>query len=669
MAAVSGPTYDAPRVVAGYQLVKKLGSGLQGKVYSARHTETGELVAVKLLDQDALRASAKIYLNLQREITAMQRVAGHPHVVGLKSVAFDVLKPHKKRSGAKKQIMLVLELAPGGELFSYLMLGKFDESIARAYWCQLLEALIFAHSKGVAHRDLKPENLLLDSKYQLKVGDWGLSAVLAEGAAAGGAAGASAAASALLRTQCGTRAYMAPEVLRGEVYQGEAADVVSNTAERANSEVASEHCCRLFRLLFSLLLAFYFDCCSLQWSAGILLFIMIAGFPPFQEAVRGDWWYDRCHEGKYHLFWAAHERSASFSPAVKDLINSIFCSHPAMRYKLEDCLKHPWTAQDSATPDAVRGEMASRRKKINASTAGDGAMDEVEAAEQAALMAAAGMAVDGATTATTATGVTLDASTSGSSTTSGAGAFVASSNEVSMDGGAGGGGFDFSADPFARNVTRGFHAEGEVSSSDEEPAVPPMPLSRPAFGPKIFTPPASLVPPIEAVVEESSDDFLSSFAAFAVKASITIADDAKAEETTAAKEGDAAEEESADNNGNPITSFPVSVSSDVTPAVLARAIAGYLDSTMQATIGVRVAEGTLGGIKLKASIPPAPGAVAIGGPIRCDVKILSSSPAGATSGRQSNYTIQVQRTGGDILSFGRVYARLKRAFTAISTKA
>jgi serine/threonine protein kinase len=251
----------------------------------------------------------------------MQLVAGHPHTVGVKEVMFDVSKPKKRQAGFVKCILLVLEICSGGELFDYLMhTSRFSEVTvrveapgrhsslrfkpplrcyvppqSRTYWRQLCEALSYAHIKQVTHRDIKPENLLLDSQFNLRVADWGLSAVQVDADAA------------ILRTQCGTKAYMAPELLRRELYRGETADV---------------------------------------WSAGVVLFIMLAGFPPFQQAAPGDWWYDRVRAGQYGLFWQAHERSVVFSAEAKDLLSGIFVADPARRFKVEDCLKHPWSGSE-----------------------------------------------------------------------------------------------------------------------------------------------------------------------------------------------------------------------------------------------------------------------------------------------------------------------------------
>jgi len=204
------------------------------------------------------------------------------------------------------------------------------------------QALHHCHSKEVAHRDIKPENLLLDGDFGLRVADWGLSAVLDD------------LDSVMLRTQCGTvrvgqggrddpglarpipppppppppslqHAYMAPEVLRREAYSGKAADM---------------------------------------WSAGVVLFIMLAGFPPFEKAAAGDWWYDRVAHNQHALFWQAHERSAVFSAGAKDLINAIFVAAPARRITVDDALKHPWLAGETPTPAALKTEMHERRVKI-----------------------------------------------------------------------------------------------------------------------------------------------------------------------------------------------------------------------------------------------------------------------------------------------------------------
>lgn len=146
--------------------------------------------------------------------------------------------------------------------------GSFPEGIARAYFQQLMAGLKHCHGHKVAHRDLKPENLLLTSAFGLKVADFGLSALSEDGEGK----------PVLLRTQCGTRGYMAPEVLARRPYDGYAADV---------------------------------------WSCGVILFIMLAGFPPFQLASSSDWWFQRIRNKQYKLFWEAHLRVATISAGAQ----------------------------------------------------------------------------------------------------------------------------------------------------------------------------------------------------------------------------------------------------------------------------------------------------------------------------------------------------------------
>ncbi|PQQ11267.1 CBL-interacting serine/threonine-protein kinase 5 [Prunus yedoensis var. nudiflora] len=133
----------------------------------------------------------------------------------------------------KTKIFFVMEHVTGGELFDKVFEGKLKEDVARKYFQQLVSAVEFCHARGVSHRDLKPENLLLDENGDLKVSDFGLSALPEHHWSDG-----------MLHTQCGTPAYVAPEILRKKEYDGAKADI---------------------------------------WSCGVVLFVFLAGYLPFLD--------------------------------------------------------------------------------------------------------------------------------------------------------------------------------------------------------------------------------------------------------------------------------------------------------------------------------------------------------------------------------------------------
>ena len=209
-------------ILGKYQLTRFLGRGSFAKVYQGRSLVDGAAVAVKIIDKSKT-VDAAMEPRIVREIDAMRRLHHHPNILKIHEVL-----------ATKTKIHLVVELAAGGELFAKISRrGKLPESTARRYFQQLVSALRFCHRNGVAHRDLKPQNLLLDGDGNLKVSDFGLSA-LPEQLKNG-----------LLHTACGTPAYTAPEILRQSGgYDGSKADA---------------------------------------WSCGLILYVFLAGHLPFED--------------------------------------------------------------------------------------------------------------------------------------------------------------------------------------------------------------------------------------------------------------------------------------------------------------------------------------------------------------------------------------------------
>ncbi|XP_027330504.1 CBL-interacting serine/threonine-protein kinase 3-like isoform X3 [Abrus precatorius] len=177
------------RRVGKYEVGRTIGEGTFAKVKFARNSETGENVALKILDKEKV-LKHKMAEQIRREVATMKLIK-HPHVVRL----FEVM-------GSKTKIYIVLEYVTGGELFDKIVNhGRMSENEARRYFQQLINAVDYCHSRGVYHRDLKPENLLLDNYGNLKVSDFGLSALSQQVRDDG-----------LLHTTCGTPNYVAPEV-------------------------------------------------------------------------------------------------------------------------------------------------------------------------------------------------------------------------------------------------------------------------------------------------------------------------------------------------------------------------------------------------------------------------------------------------------------------------
>ncbi|KAF4352409.1 hypothetical protein G4B88_018841 [Cannabis sativa] len=179
---------------------------------------------------------------------------------------------------------MVMDLCDSSDLHSLITRRVFTESEAASVMTQLVQALSHCHRHGVAHRDIKPENILFDQRNRLKLADFGSAETFMDGE--------------LMSGIVGTPYYVAPEVLAGRDYN-EKVDV---------------------------------------WSAGVVLYILLAGFPPFYG------------ESVVETFDAVLRSNLRFptkvfrsvSPAAKDLIRRMLCKDVSRRLSAEQVLRHPW---------------------------------------------------------------------------------------------------------------------------------------------------------------------------------------------------------------------------------------------------------------------------------------------------------------------------------------
>lgn len=267
------------KTVGKYEIGRTLGEGTFGKVKHAVNSETGNEVAIKVLDKERIQKQS-MGPQIKKEISIMKQLE-HPNVVKLKEVL-----------ASRSKIFIVLELVTGGELFDLIVKsGRLSEAEAQCYFRQLVEGVDYCHSKGVAHRDLKPENLLLDDSMRLKISDFGLSALY------DGDEGASR--SQMLHTTCGTPNYVAPEVLQNEGYDGRIADC---------------------------------------WSIGVILYVLLAGFLPFDEQTMSAL-FAKIKEADY-----AYPKF--FTQPVITLIDRILVADPKKRATLAQVKQDPWFVCD-----------------------------------------------------------------------------------------------------------------------------------------------------------------------------------------------------------------------------------------------------------------------------------------------------------------------------------
>ena len=216
---LTSQTSTQKKMIEDYIIKETIGKGTFSVVKLGENINTKQKVAIKILDKEKIKTKEDLN-RIQREIKILS-ILDHPYII----------KTYKI-SETPKKYYIIMEYCEGGELFDYIVeKERLDESEASIFFYQLINALEYIHSKGVAHRDLKPENLLLTTKKSIKIIDFGLSNFF-EGNIAS------------LETPCGSPSYASPEIIKGEIYNGFKIDV---------------------------------------WASGIILFAMLCGYLPFDD--------------------------------------------------------------------------------------------------------------------------------------------------------------------------------------------------------------------------------------------------------------------------------------------------------------------------------------------------------------------------------------------------
>ncbi|KAG9157583.1 hypothetical protein Leryth_022258 [Lithospermum erythrorhizon] len=292
--------HKTPNIRDVYTLGRKLGQGQFGTTYLCTENSTGAEYACKSIAKRKLISKEDVE-DVRREIQIMHHLAGQKNIVSIKGAYEDTLYVH-----------IVMELCSGGELFDRIIhRGHYSERKAAQLTKIVVGVVEACHSLGVMHRDLKPENFLLvckDDDFSLKAIDFGLSVFFKPGQ--------------VFTDVVGSPYYVAPEVL-SKTY-GPEADV---------------------------------------WTAGIILYILLSGVPPFwAETQRGI--FDAVLKG--HIDFES-DPWPLISNSAKDLIKKMLCMQPSKRLTAHEVLCHPWICKNGVAPDkALDPAVLSRLKQFSA---------------------------------------------------------------------------------------------------------------------------------------------------------------------------------------------------------------------------------------------------------------------------------------------------------------
>ena len=288
-----------------------IGSGTFGSVYRARDEEgSGESAAAKVIYASRMR-----WAKILSEVRLLSKVAHHDGIIGLHGA-------HEVSNANGHCVVMLLELGTGDLLDLLTRKRVLAEAEALRYFREIVGAVEFLHTQRIAHRDLKLENVLISASGSCKLADFGLAheyvgerdlePCAVPGRPSEGVGGWRE--REVLYDVCGSKSYVAPEVLLKLGYDGYSADV---------------------------------------WSLGICLFAMLTGFFPFTEAVADNAHYASAQKQAatygsltMAVFGMYNTRCSLSSPAI-ELLDLLLRTSPAQRCSARDALACTLVAEAS----------------------------------------------------------------------------------------------------------------------------------------------------------------------------------------------------------------------------------------------------------------------------------------------------------------------------------
>ncbi|XP_059443764.1 calcium-dependent protein kinase 10-like isoform X1 [Corylus avellana] len=288
------PLIHRSRIGDKYILGRELGRGEFGITYLCTDRESKEALACKSISKRKLRTAVDVE-DVRREVAIMSTLPDHPNVVKLRAAYED-----------SENVHLVMELCEGGELFDRIVArGHYSERAAAGVARTIAEVVKMCHANGVMHRDLKPENFLFANKKEhspLKAIDFGLSVFFKPGER--------------FSEIVGSPYYMAPEVLKRNY--GQEVDI---------------------------------------WSAGVILYILLCGVPPFwAESEQGV-----ALAILRGILDFKREPWPQISESAKSLVRQMLEPDPKKRLTAQQVLDHPWLQNAKKAPNVPLGDIVRTR--------------------------------------------------------------------------------------------------------------------------------------------------------------------------------------------------------------------------------------------------------------------------------------------------------------------
>uniref|UniRef100_A0AC35UFH8 Protein kinase domain-containing protein n=1 Tax=Rhabditophanes sp. KR3021 TaxID=114890 RepID=A0AC35UFH8_9BILA len=269
----SEASIDMRNILASHQVIVEnriLGCGCFSKVKYGFYKKTQTAVAIKQIDYRAKTDFVNRFLPRELKIV---RLLDHPTIIK----CYDIIK-------TPEYVCLVEEFAQNGDLLHKIKAEKcISDMESKFMFRQMMEGLKYLEELNIVHRDLKCENIFLDKCGNLKIGDFGFARHLPQGVTS--------------NTFCGSRAYVALEILRATMYTGHAVDI---------------------------------------WSAGVILYIMLTGCMPFNERKPKEM---VLLQMKRRI---SYPRNSTVSSAARELIYEMLHPDPSLRITNHQIITSAW---------------------------------------------------------------------------------------------------------------------------------------------------------------------------------------------------------------------------------------------------------------------------------------------------------------------------------------